>query len=212
MNAKDDYDSESGWTGLRVFIFLTVIVPVLLLAVFVQFRVGSVEETLANREAFVRGAPGNRDETRTEVDSLPWHPVEGQQVYVPAYSHVFHQKGDPYLLTVTLYVRNTSIRDEIVISSVRYFDTTGRELRSLLQKPLKLGPLAATEFVIQRDDEIGGSGASFLVEWTAGNMVTPPLVESIMIDTSSGQGISFRSPGIVLDEQPPFEAASQGKK
>ena len=47
---------------------------------------------------------------------------------------------------------------------MRYFDTAGRKVRSLLEKPLRLSPLAATKFVIERSDKTGGSGASFLVE------------------------------------------------
>ena len=53
--------------------------------------------------------------------------VQGQTIYVPAYSHVYHQEGNPHLLTVTLSIRNTSIDHEISIDSVRYFDTQGVE-------------------------------------------------------------------------------------
>ncbi|HQX52111.1 MAG TPA: DUF3124 domain-containing protein [Planctomycetaceae bacterium] len=137
---------------------------------------------------------------------LPWHPVQGQRLYVPAYSHVYHQKGDPYFLTVTLNIRNTDVKNEIVVTSVRYFDTSGKELKSLLQSPLRLSPLAATEFVIARDDKAGGSGASFLVEWSAGTKVTPPLVETVNIDTTLAQGLSFISPAFVLDETEPFDS------
>ena len=159
-----------------------------------------------------RALPGSRDEARSEIDVLPWHPVQSQQLFVPAYSHVFHQKGVPYLLTVTLYIRNTDVNADIVVTSVRYFDTAGRELRSLLEKPLRLAPLAATEIVIERSDKTGGSGASFLVEGTAGNDVTPPVVETVMIDVSGTKGLSFRSPAVVLDDSPPFEQVRSFKE
>ncbi|HQZ67246.1 MAG TPA: DUF3124 domain-containing protein [Planctomycetaceae bacterium] len=151
-------------------------------------------------------APSQRDDHRREINMLPWHPVQGQRLYVPAYSHVYHQKGDPYFLTVTLNIRNTDVKNEIVVTSVRYFDTSGKELKSLLQSPLRLSPLAATEFVIARDDKAGGSGASFLVEWSAGTKVTPPLVETVNIDTTLAQGLSFISPAFVLDETEPFDS------
>ena len=198
--ARSRNHTEEGWGGSRLFIFLTIVVPVALLALFIELRVGIVERNLAGRTIDAPSAAGSRDASRSEIDALPWHPVQGQQLYVPAYSHVFHQKGIPYLLTVTLYVRNTSATEDIVVTSVRYFDTTGREIRALLSKPLRLGPLAATEFVIERKDKSGGSGASFLVEWFAGTKVTPPVVESLMIDTGGNQGISFRSPAVVLNE------------
>lgn len=181
---------------IKLVIFLFVIVPIVLLVLFVEFRFRSIEQSLPYQ------APSLRDEARMEIDVMPWHPVEGQRLYVPAYSHVYHQKGDPYFLTVTLNIRNTDIENEIVVSSVRYFDTGGQEVRSMLKKPLRLGPLAATEFVIEREDKAGGSGASFIVDWQAGTEVNQPLVETIMIDTRGQQGISFIAHAVVLSERP----------
>lgn len=171
-----------------------VIVPIILLAIFMEFRFQSIESN------FPYQSPSLRDKARLEIDVMPWHPVDGQRLYVPAYSHVYHQEREPYLLTVTLNIRNTDVDDEIVVTSVRYFDTGGKELRSMLTKPLRLSPLAATEFVIERDDKSGGSGASFIVEWQAGTQVNQPLVETIMIDTRGQQGISFISSAVVLSE------------
>ncbi|GAB5513871.1 DUF3124 domain-containing protein [Rhodopirellula baltica] len=179
---------------LKLLTFLFVIVPIVLLVVFIEFRFRSIEENLPNH------TPSVRDEARRELDTMPWHPVTGQRLYVPAYSHVYHQKGEPYLLTVTLNVRNTDVDNEIVVTSVRYFDTSGKELRSLLQKPLQLAPLAATEFVIERDDKLGGSGASFIVEWKAGTEVNQPIVETVMVDTSNTQGISFTASAVPIRE------------
>ncbi len=79
-------------------------------------------------------------------------------------------------------------------------DSNEERLRALLKKPLRLSALAATEFVIERDDKLGGSGASFIVEWQAGARVNQPLVETIMIDTQGQQGISFISQAVVLSE------------
>ena len=59
---------------------------------------------------------------------VPWHPVQGQRLYVPAYSRVYHQMGDPHLLTVTLNIRNTNVHREIVVTSVRYYNTAGKKL------------------------------------------------------------------------------------
>jgi hypothetical protein len=186
---------------LKLLTFLFVIVPIVLLVIFIEFRFRSIEEN------FPPQTPSVRDEARVELDTMPWHPVTGQRLYVPAYSHVYHQEGDPYLLTVTLNIRNTDVENEIVITSVRYFDTSGKEIRSLLQKPLQLAPLAATEFVIQRDDKTGGSGASFLVEWQAGTEVNQPIVETVMVDTSNSQGISFTSSAVAISETLPATSA-----
>ena len=39
-------------------------------------------------------ALSQRDDARTETDMLPWHPIQGQRLYVPAYSHIYHQNGE----------------------------------------------------------------------------------------------------------------------
>lgn len=134
-----------------------------------------------------------------------------QSIYVPAYSHVYHQDGRPLLLTVTLSIRNTNRDHEIIVMSVRYYDSHGREVRSHLEKPLRLQPLSTVEFLVVRDDEEGGSGASFIVEWAARDAVAAPLVESVMVDTESGRGISFARRGIlheVVDEPVHVERAA----
>jgi hypothetical protein len=58
-----------------------------------------------------------------------------------------------------------------------------------------LPALATTEFLVERDDASGGSGANFLVEWVAQDEVTEPIIEAVMIDTKGQQGISFARSG-----------------
>ena len=110
------------------------------------------------------------DLARGDLQHLAVNPVEGQVVYVPAYSHVYHGKGEPHMLTVTLSV------------------------------PVRLAPLCPTEVVVERDDAAGGSGANFLVEWYANQPVTRPVIEAVMIDTKGQQGISFVRRGSVVSE------------
>ncbi|MDA8745129.1 DUF3124 domain-containing protein [Rubripirellula amarantea] len=193
-NRLTEEQSEKFSRSIKLLLFLFVVLPIVLLAVFMEFRFQSFEANIPSQ------APSVRDDARMEIDVMPWHPVEGQRLYVPAYSHVYHQQGEPYLLTVTLNIRNTDVDHEIVVTSVRYFDTSGKELRSMLKKPLRLGPLASTEFVIEREDKAGGSGASFIVEWQAGTEVNQPIVETVMIDTRGQQGISFIAQAVVLSE------------
>ena len=125
-------------------------------------------------------------------------PAIGQLVYVPAYSHVYHDKGKPHLVTITLSIRNTGIDDEIVLKSVRYHGTQGTLVRSYLDKPVRIPPLGTTEVIVEREDASGGSGANFLVEWVANQPVTAPIIEALMIDKESEQGISFAVRGSVI--------------
>ncbi|MCA8924297.1 MAG: DUF3124 domain-containing protein [Planctomycetes bacterium] len=158
------------------------------------------------------------DRPRSDLYHLDANPVEGQTVYVPAYSHVYHGAGAPYLLTITLSVRNTSLDSEISVTSVRYFNTEGREVKSYLDKPVRLPALGTTEVVVDRDDTSGGSGANFLVEWHAARPVTEPIIEAVMISTNAQQGISFARRGSVIKvavsqgeaaPQPPAEASER---
>jgi Protein of unknown function (DUF3124) len=123
-----------------------------------------------------------------------------QTVYVPAYSHVYYRSGQEYLLAITLSIRNTSLTDSILVKSVRYYDTKGRLVKQYSKDRLQIPPMATAEFFVQDEDTSGGSGANFIVEWKTKKGVDEPIVEAIMIGTSSGQGISLVSPGRTISK------------
>ncbi|NDJ18380.1 DUF3124 domain-containing protein [Myxacorys almedinensis] len=129
--------------------------------------------------------------------------VTGQTVYVPIYSHIYHYNSQDQIvnLSATLSIRNTDLTNSIVITSVRYYDTNGQLIRQDIKSPVELKPLASTDFFIAADDTSGGSGANFIVEWVAEKMVYEPIIEAVMISTSSSQGISFISPSKVLQQR-----------
>jgi hypothetical protein len=120
----------------------------------------------------------------------------GQTVYVPAYSHIYHgPRSKPFDLTCTLSVRSTDLNHGLRLLSVEYYNGAGERVKTLLEQPERLAPLATRSFVIHQEDMSGGSGANFLVVWEAEQPVNPPLMESVMISTRSSQGISFTSRG-----------------
>ena len=129
------------------------------------------------------------------ADSSPPAVVSGV-VYVPDYSHIYHgSERNRYPLTTTLSVRNTDPDRSITVTSVRYYNTEGELDRRFLEKPRRLGPLGTAEFVVAEHEITGGSGANFIVEWSADRPVSEPMIESVMISTRSGQGLSFTSRG-----------------
>lgn len=137
--------------------------------------------------------------------SMPLHANEepglsrGQSIYVPAYSHIFSGNQErPFLLTVTLSIRNIDPKNEIEITSVDYYATQGKQLKRFLDEPRRLQPLESLRYVIPEKDESGGSGANFIVEWKSAGLVNPPITECIMIGTQSQQGVSFSSRGRVI--------------
>lgn len=128
--------------------------------------------------------------------------VMGQTVYVPIYSHIYHDNNQNHVmnLSATLSVRNTDLKNSIIITSVQYYNTDGQLLRKDVEHPVGLKPLASTSFFIAADDTSGGAGANFIVEWVAEKKVSEPVIEAVMISTSLSQGISFVSPGKVLQQ------------
>jgi len=121
---------------------------------------------------------------------------KGQSLYVPAYSHIYSGNSErPFLLTVTLSIRNIDPKHQIKITLVDYYETQGKLLKKLMDKPKTLNPLESLRYVIPEKDKSGGSGANFIVEWKSDKFVNPPIVESIMIGTQAQQGVSFTSRG-----------------
>jgi len=204
---REESRNADGNPVLRFSNWFIVLIPVVLIAciailVSVDRRFDYFEDSLQYR------LPSDSDYVPTgdELGSLSLHPVQGQVVYVPAYSHIYHQEGRSLLLTITLSIRNTSMDHGIVVRSVRYFDTKGKAVKSHLETPLHVPPLGTTEFLIERSDTVGGSGANSLVEWVADQPVTEPIIEAIMIGTGGQQGISFARVGAVVRELGPASA------
>ncbi|VEN74856.1 conserved hypothetical protein [Candidatus Desulfarcum epimagneticum] len=124
---------------------------------------------------------------------------KGQVLYVPAYSHIYSGNRErPFMLTVTLSIRNIDPKHRIKINMVDYYETQGKLLKKYMDKPIILNPLGSLRYVISERDKTGGSGANFMVEWQSNKFVNPPIIESIMIGTQSQQGVSFTSRGKVI--------------
>jgi hypothetical protein len=125
---------------------------------------------------------------------------QGQTVYVPAYSHIYiGNREQPFLLTITLSIRNIDAKHPVTIAAVNYYDTEGKRIRQYLEKPVSLGPWESIRYVVPQKDKSGGSGANFVVEWNAKKTVNPVLIEAIMIGAESQQGISFTSRGQAIN-------------
>jgi len=138
----------------------------------------------------------NAADTKTELS-------KGQHIYVPAYSNIYSgNREKPFLLTVTLSIRNIDPKHQIKIISADYYETQGNLLKKYIDKPISLDPLESLRYVIPEQDKSGGSGANFIVEWQSDTFVNPPIIESIMIGTQTQQGVSFTSRGqeIVVSE------------
>lgn len=125
----------------------------------------------------------------------------GETVYVPVYSNIFvGPRALPFNLATTLSIRNTDPTHPMTITSVDYLDTAGRVVRRYQAKPLGLAPLATHYIHLEEKDTAGGFGAKFIVRWESPRVINTPIIECLMIGATSGQGISFVSPGQEIKE------------
>lgn len=124
----------------------------------------------------------------------------GQILYIPAYSYIYHGNKEAKInLTTTLSVRNTSRTENIRILSVEFYNTDGKLLRSYVDEPVVMKPLQSLRYIVKLDDDEGGSGANFILEWEAENAVDVPIVESIMLGTGSSYGFAFLTQGVPIE-------------
>ena len=115
-----------------------------------------------------------------------------QAVYVPVYSHIYYDGGRPYLLEAMLSIRNVDPHQPVYVSAVEYYDTDGKLSKKQVDRLIKLRPLQTIEFLVERHDVTGGSGANFIVEWHAATRDThAPLIEAVMVGRSGTNAISF---------------------
>lgn len=139
------------------------------------------------------------DANLTYVDdvSLNYHDT----VYVPIYSDIYAEsKLSSVLLTATLSIRNTSLSDTTYISSIEYYNTNGNLVRSYIDRTLLLRPMQSIDYVIDRSDASGGSGANFIVTWGA-DKNTKPIFQAVMITTQGQHGLSFVVDGVSLTDK-----------
>ena len=133
------------------------------------------------------------------ADAGQYKPRVRQLVYVPVYSSIYWGfDGNLTDLGITLSIRNVSPRHTLVLHAAKYYDTDGKAVRDYVPAPSTLGPLGTAEFVIQRKDTTGGTGANFLVEWSSAEDMDEPVIEAIMMGQQGNAGVSFTSQGRAL--------------
>jgi len=91
--------------------------------------------------------------------------------------------------------RNTDSANSIRITEVIYYDSEGELIKSYLNSPKSLKPMASMYFLIETRDTSGGWGASFIIKWESVNKVTQPLIEAIHSGGSGTKGYIFASRG-----------------
>lgn len=122
----------------------------------------------------------------------------GQTLYLPIYSHLYHgdvhpKTGKPSetLVSTHVSIRNTDPGAGMKVISARYYNTDGKLLREFLPKPQAIPPLGTYELYVPRSDSSGGSGANFIIEWTADRAINVPIVEALHADIREARTLLF---------------------
>jgi len=130
------------------------------------------------------------------------HPIKQEEqnfqdiIYIPIYSDIYgDQQNQKILLAATLSIRNTSYNDSLVISKINYFNTKGELVRSYIETFISLPPMATINYVIEKEDDTGGSGANFVVELSSKSKDVKPLIQAIMIGYTGNKAFSFSTDG-----------------
>lgn len=119
----------------------------------------------------------------------------GQTLYLPVYSHLlygnFGRNGavSQVQLSALVSIRNTDAKRAIRVSSANYYSTQGKLLKNFIPTPVAIPPFGTHELFVEQNDTSGGSGANFVIEWSAEAPVSPPLVEGLHANMDSGKAV-----------------------
>ena len=138
---------------------------------------------------------------RMPVDGATFTAVVGQRLYVPAYSQIFYADDQrTWDFAVTLAIHNTDEAHPLAVQAIRYYNGDGALVREYVADPFLLPPLATHAVTVARNDNEGGVGANFIVEWAADAPVVAPVVQAVMISAAGQQGLSLITDAVVIEE------------
>jgi hypothetical protein len=130
------------------------------------------------------------------------HPINKREMeysdtfYIPIYSDIYLDvQNQKTLLAATLSIRNTSYADSLFITKIDYFNTTGELVRSYIENSISIAPMGTINYVIEKDDDTGGSGANFIVVINAKNKNVKPLIQAVMMGITGNKAFSFSTDG-----------------
>ncbi len=131
-------------------------------------------------------------------DEMAFH----DEIYVPIYSDIYADiQNQNLLLAATLSIRNTSFTDSLFVSKIEYYHTDGGLVRRYINQTISLPPMATINYVIEKEDDAGGSGANFIVSLHARNLNIRPLIQAVMIGYSGNKAFSFCTDGYSILEK-----------
>ncbi len=119
-----------------------------------------------------------------------------QTFYVPIYSDIYTDRDNrKVLLSATLSVRNTTLKKPLFINKIDYYDTHGAFVKSYLDKPIELPAMGTLNYIVEKEEDNGGSGANFIIEVEGIDETVTPVIEAVMIGNFSNKSFAFSTEG-----------------
>ena len=139
-------------------------------------------------------------ETTAKVDRSKFR--YKQTFYVPIYSDIYTDKDNRrVLLSATLSVRNTTLKKSLYINKIDYYGTDGTFLKSYVKHSVEIPPMATLNYIVEKEEDKGGSGANFIIEVEGIDDTVTPVIEAVMIASYSNKAFAFTTEGTpVVDE------------
>lgn len=124
---------------------------------------------------------------------------KSKKVYVPVYSNIYQRtRNERTALTSTLSIHNTSETDTLFITRIDYYNTEGELIKKHLEEAIYVNTFETIEYVVDEQDNSGGSGANFVIEWY-GNEKLNPLFQAVMIGGLASKTFSFTTEGVYFE-------------
>ncbi len=125
-----------------------------------------------------------------------------QTFYVPIYSDIYiNRENRKVLLSATLSVRNTTLDKSLYINKIDYYSTEGNFVKSYVNSPIELPAMGTLNYIVEKEEDEGGSGANFIIEVEGTDEAVKPVIEAIMIGDFSNKGFAFTTQGTPVTPQ-----------
>lgn len=162
---------------------------------FFFFIISACNENVPNKE-IEQISNDHQVSNQSDIENSTY---KTRKVYVPVYSDIYQRtRNERTLLTSTLSIHNTSETDTLYISRIDYYNTKGKLVRKYIESTIFVNTFETLEYVVDEDDETGGSGANFVIEWQGkGNL--NPIFQAVMIGGLANKSFSFITEGVSFE-------------
>ena len=127
-------------------------------------------------------------------DNIP-NMSKHETIYLPVYSHVYASEEKYEAMGVTISIRNTDFKENLLVESISYYNTEGDLIETYISKPHLLTPMASVDFVVDLNDMRGGSGANFIIKWAGKENLSTPIIQAVMVNNSGNRAFAFITNG-----------------